>query len=97
MVVDTDNNTVRCCSLVQFDEATVTYGRAGAAVDVVPDNDIVVIRPKGKSDSDSDDYEYMESFNPLYLSIILIVAGGVLVAGLQIRDNLYSAKDNVAR
>lgn len=75
----------------------MTYGRAGAAEDIVSDNDIVVIRPKGKSDSDSDDYEYMESFNPLYLSIILIVAGGVLVAGLQIRDNLYSAKDNVAR
>jgi len=93
--VNLDTNTVTCYARQACESATVTFkiNRAsGVNVGEVADGDIIIVRPKGKS-SDDDDYEYMSNFNPLYLSIILVVAGGLLVGGLHIRDSIYKAKD----
>jgi len=94
--VNLTEKIAHCCATQQHQEVSVSFisDRAASSVTEV-DSNIIIVRPKGSSDGDSDDYEYLSSFNPLYLSLILIVVGGVLVVGLQIRDNLYSAKDLV--
>lgn len=80
--------TAYCCA-TRHAQVSVSFHRA-----VEETEDITILEEKKgeKSKGDDDDYEYMSSFNPLYLSIILIGVGGLLVAGLGIRDVCTDAK-----
>jgi len=89
-VVDWVNKSVSCCATTFLGKTSVTLNKVQAETSPVI-SDIKIIP---REDDDSNDYDSMETFSPVYLSIILIVICTIVVVLESIRDYVKGSSKN---
>ena len=76
-----EDKTVSCCATNLLGKTAVTFNKVIISTPEPVSNVI-----SKEEDVDSDDYEKLEQFSPVYLSIILICSCAIIVALESIRD-----------
>lgn len=87
-MVNWESKTVSCCATTFIGKTSVILNKVQAETSPIIDD----VKILDKEDDGSDDYENMETFSPVYLSIILIVICAIIVALESVRDFMQSSR-----
>ena len=85
-----EDKTVSCCATNLLGKTAVTFNKVIISTPELVSNVITK-----EDDDDSDDYEKLEQFSPVYLSIILIGSCAIIIALESIRDCMQNTSKKV--